>query len=397
MNNTTTGMLINIITLFFIILMVTQSSINRKYFAIIAIMSLSIGIVGLPNVGKSTLFNALTNNNILAANYPFATIEPNTGIVPVPDDRLNVLAKMYHAEKIIPATVTFVDIAGLVAGASKGEGLGNKFLANIRQCDAIVHIVRAFESDDIVHVENIIDPKRDIDTINTELILADLQTLETRLARLAKEAKANPKASAIKNRLEVLAEKLRAGTPINEISSVDPDDIADLHLLTAKPVIYVFNVNEETLASEDKKQSLRNLVPHTRSLFICAKLEDEIKGLNPSDTLELLQSYDVPEAGLTQMIRAAYDLLGLQSYLTAGPKEVRAWTIHQGWTAPQAAGVIHTDFEKGFIAAQVVNYDDLVAAGSEANARAAGKIRTEGKTYVMQPDDVVEFRFNVSK
>ena len=391
------GMLINIIALFFIILMVTQSSINRKYFAIIAIMSLSIGIVGLPNVGKSTLFNALTNNNILAANYPFATIEPNTGIVPVPDERLNVLAKMYHAEKITPATVTFVDIAGLVAGASKGEGLGNKFLANIRQCDAIVHIVRAFESDDIVHVENIIDPKRDIDTINTELILADLQTLETRLTRLAKEAKANPKASAIKNRLEVIAEKLRAGTPINEISGVDPDDIADLHLLTAKPVIYVFNVNEETLASEDKKQSLRNLVPHSRSLFICAKLEDEIKGLNPSDTLELLQSYDVPEDGLTQMIRAAYDLLGLQSYLTAGPKEVRAWTIHQGWTAPQAAGVIHTDFEKGFIAAQVVNYDDLVAAGSEANARAAGKIRTEGKTYVMQPDDVVEFRFNVSK
>ena len=377
--------------------MVTQSSINRKYFAIIAIMSLSIGIVGLPNVGKSTLFNALTNNNILAANYPFATIEPNTGIVPVTDERLNVLAKMYHAEKITPATVTFVDIAGLVAGASKGEGLGNKFLANIRQCDAIVHIVRAFESDDIVHVENIIDPKRDIDTINTELILADLQTLETRLTRLAKEAKANPKASTIKNRLEVLAEKLRAGTPINEISGVDPDDIADLHLLTAKPVIYVFNVNEETLASEDKKQSLRNLVPHSRSLFICAKLEDEIKGLNPSDTLELLQSYDVPEAGLTQMIRAAYDLLGLQSYLTAGPKEVRAWTIHQGWTAPQAAGVIHTDFEKGFIAAQVVNYGDLVAAGSEANARAAGKIRTEGKTYVMQPDDVVEFRFNVSK
>ena len=375
--------------------MVTQSSINRKYFAIIAIMSLSIGIVGLPNVGKSTLFNALTNNNILAANYPFATIEPNTGIVPVPDERLNVLAKMYHAEKIIPATVTFVDIAGLVAGASKGEGLGNKFLANIRQCDAIVHIVRAFESDDIVHVENIIDPKRDIDTINTELILADLQTLETRLTRLAKEAKANPKASAIKNRLEVIAEKLRAGTPINEISGVDPDDIADLHLLTAKPVIYVFNVNEETLASEDKKQSLCNLVPHSRSLFICAKLEDEIKGLNPSDTLELLQSYDVPEAGLTQMIHAAYDLLGLQSYLTAGPKEVRAWTIHQGWTAPQAAGVIHTDFERGFIAAQVVDYNDLIAAGSEANARAAGKIRTEGKTYVMQPGDVVEFRFNV--
>ena len=360
-------------------------------------MSLSIGIVGLPNVGKSTLFNVLTNNDILAANYPFATIEPNTGIVPVPDERLDVLAKMYHAEKIIPATVTFVDIAGLVAGASKGEGLGNKFLANIRQCDAIVHIVRAFESGDIVHVENNIDPKRDIDTINTELILADLQTLETRLTRLAKEAKANPKAGAIKARLEKLAENLRASTPINEISEVNPDDIADLHLLTAKPVIYVFNVNEETLANDSKKQALRDLVPHARSLFICAKLEDELKGLNPSDALELLQSYDVPEAGLTQMIHAAYDLLGLQSYLTAGPKEVRAWTIRQGWTAPQAAGVIHTDFEKGFIAAQVVNYDDLVAAGSEAAARAAGKIRTEGKTYIMQPNDVVEFRFNVSK
>lgn len=360
-------------------------------------MSLKIGIVGLPNVGKSTLFNALTNNDILAANYPFATIEPNTGIVPVPDERLQVLAKMYNSEKIIPATVTFVDIAGLVAGASKGEGLGNKFLANIRQCDAIVHIVRAFENGDIVHVENNINPKRDIDTINTELILADLQTVETRINRLAKEAKADPKAGAAKTKLENLAEKLRDGTPVNEIANVDFETIADLHLLTAKPIIYVFNVNEETLADTDKKQELSEIAPQARSLFICAKLEDELKGLNPSDALELLQSYSVAEAGLTQLIHAAYDLLGLQSYLTAGQKEVRAWTIHQGWTAPQAAGVIHSDFEKGFIAAQIVDYDDLVSAGSEAKARAAGKIRTEGKDYVMQPGDVVEFRFNVSK
>ncbi len=376
---------------------------KHKHFAqfhtcdILNTMSLSIGIVGLPNVGKSTLFNALTHNDILAANYPFATIEPNTGIVPVPDARLKVLTKMYQAEKTIPATVTFVDIAGLVAGASKGEGLGNKFLANIRNCDAIVHIVRAFEHGDIVHVENDINPKRDIETINTELILADLQTIETRLTRLTKEAKANPKAADTIVRLQKIANELQSGTPINEMSSIDNDDIAELHLLTAKPVIYVFNVNETVLADHDAKQALRNLVPQARSLFICAKLEDEIKGLDESDALELLQSYDVPETGLTQMINAAYDLLGLQSYLTAGQKEVRAWTIHKGWTAPQAAGVIHTDFEKGFIAAQIVSYHDLVEAGSESSARAAGKIRTEGKDYVMQPDDVVEFRFNVSK
>lgn len=360
-------------------------------------MSLSIGIVGLPNVGKSTLFNALTNNDILAANYPFATIDPNTGIVPVPDERLTALAKLYNSEKIVPATVTFVDIAGLVAGASKGEGLGNKFLANIRQCDAIVHIVRAFENDDILHVESTIDPKRDIDVINTELILADIQTLEGRLARLAKEAKSDPKARDMLANLESLKADLDNGLTANESKNLVHDNVADLHLLTAKPVIYVFNVNEETLVDEDKKSFLKALARDSHALFICAKLEDELKGLNPSDAMELLESYDIPEAGLSQMIHAAYDILGLQSYLTAGPKEVRAWTIKKGATAPQAAGVIHTDFERGFIAAQVVNYYDLVSAGSEAEARAAGKVRTEGKDYVMQPDDIVEFRFNVSK
>lgn len=360
-------------------------------------MSLSIGIVGLPNVGKSTLFNALTHNDILAANYPFATIEPNTGIVPVPDERLETLAKMYNSEKVIPATVTFVDIAGLVAGASKGEGLGNKFLANIRQCDAIIHIVRAFESGDIVHVENNVDPKRDIETINTELMLADLQTIETRLVRLQKEAKASPKAKSAFDSLSDLKRDLESGIPVNLSTKVIQDYITDLHLLTAKPVIYVFNVNEETLVNEARKQALKELAAESHALFICAQLEDELKGLNPSDAMELLESYDIKEPGLTQMIHAAYDILGLQSYLTAGQKEVRAWTIKKGSTAPQAAGVIHTDFERGFIAAQIVDYYDLVAAGSETAAKAAGKVRTEGKDYVMQPNDIVEFRFNVSK
>ena len=358
-------------------------------------MSLSIGIVGLPNVGKSTLFNALTHNDILAANYPFATIEPNTGIVPVPDERLEALAKLYSTEKIIPATVTFVDIAGLVAGASKGEGLGNKFLANIRQCDAIVHIVRAFESGDIVHIENSVDPKRDIETINTELMLADIETIDNRLTRLTKESKSDPKAKLALDHLTELKHDLESGILINQNKKVIQGYTSDLHLLTAKPVIYVFNVNEETLINEEKKRELRALATESHALFICAKLEDEIKGLNPTDAMELLASYDIPEPGLVQMIHTAYDILGLQSYLTAGPKEVRAWTIHEGYTAPQAAGVIHTDFERGFIAAQVVDYYDLISAGSESAARAAGKMRTEGKDYVMQPDDVVEFRFNV--
>lgn len=356
-------------------------------------MSLSIGIVGLPNVGKSTLFNALTDSDILAANYPFATIEPNTGVVPVPDTRLQTLAQIYGAQKVIPATVTFVDIAGLVEGASKGEGLGNKFLANVRQCDAIIHVVRAFEDDDVVHVSEAVHPKRDIDSINTELVLADLQTIDNHLPKLEKEAKALPAKREEYDRLVAFRDQLRTGV----VPRIEDNSFPTLQLLTTKPVIYVFNVDEATLTNEPVKNSLRELVSDSRALFICAKLEDELKGLSPSDAQELLESYSVAEPGLTQMIHAAYETLGLQSYLTAGEKEVRAWTVPRGATAPQAAGVIHTDFERGFIAAQIVDYTDLVEAGSEAAARSAGKIRTEGKEYVMQPDDVVEFRFNVSK
>lgn len=358
-------------------------------------MSLSIGIVGLPNVGKSTLFNALTNNDILAANYPFATIEPNTGIVPVPDTRLNKLAEIYSSQKIIPATVTFVDIAGLVAGASKGEGLGNKFLANIRQCDAIVHIVRAFVNNDIVHVSNEVNPKNDIEVINTELILADIQTIENRLPKLQKEAKAKPALRKQADYLNKLLEQLQSGNVLSSIKDLDLEAIADLHLLTAKPVIYAFNVDENTLVDNAKKSELAKMVLPAKSIFVCAKLEEELKGLDENDAKDLLESYGVKETGLNQMIHAAYDTLGLQSYMTAGPKEVHAWTIKKGWTAPQAAGVIHTDFERGFIAAQVVDYNDLVECGSELEAKNHGKIRTEGKDYVMSPNDVVEFRFNV--
>lgn len=361
-------------------------------------MSLSIGIVGLPNVGKSTLFNALTDSEILAANYPFATIEPNTGIVPVPDARLDVLQKMYSAQKLIPATVTFVDIAGLVAGASKGEGLGNKFLANIRNCDAIIHVVRAFSDDSVLrHDESAVNPNGDIEVINTELILADIQTLENRIPKLHKEAKADPSARERLGYLESLVRHLNEGTPLSAIGSLDLEAISDLHLLTAKPVIYTFNVDEDTISDTAKQADLKALVAPARSVFICAKLEEELKGLPDEEAGELLESYGVSERGLTQLIHAAYDTLGLQSYLTAGEKEVRAWTIRKGFTAPQAAGVIHGDFERGFIAASIVDYDDLVAAGSEMAAKAAGKLRTEGKDYVMKPGDIVEFRFNVSK
>lgn len=356
---------------------------------------LSIGIVGLPNVGKSTLFNALTDAKILAANYPFATIEPNTGIVPVPDTRLAVLGQLYKTQKIVPATVTFVDIAGLVAGASQGEGLGNKFLANIRQCDAICHVVRAFADDNILHVTNAVDPASDIAIINTELMLADLGTIDTRLARLQKEAKANPKARETASYLERLKEHLQAGTPLNALPALDRSAIADLHLLTAKPVIYVFNVSEATLIDAAEQSRLAQLVTPAQTLFLCVKLEEELRDLPPEDAAEMLAAYGQSEPGLTKLTQAAYQTLGLQSYLTAGEKEVRAWTIAQGSTAPQAAGVIHTDFERGFIAAQIVNYDDLVTAGSEAAAKAAGKMRTEGKDYIMRDGDVVEFRFNV--
>lgn len=356
--------------------------------------SLQIGIVGLPNVGKSTLFNALTHNQVLAANYPFATIEPNSGIVPIPDERLGELSRLYNNAPVVPATVTFVDIAGLVAGASQGEGLGNQFLSHIRSTNAICHVVRAFDDTNVVHVDDHVDPKADIDVINTELILADLQTIANRLPKAEIEAKGNPKLKPVVDTLLRTQKLLNEGTPLSAVDDLESEHLADLHLITAKPIIYVFNVDEAGLSDTAKQDELRAMVAPAQALFVCAKLESELQDLDEADANELLESYGQKESGLIQVIHAAYQTLGLQSYLTAGDKEVRAWTIRRDATAPQAAGVIHTDFEKGFIAAEVVSYADLIAAGSMTAAKAAGKVRLEGKTYVMQPDDVVEFRFN---
>ncbi|MBV2362839.1 redox-regulated ATPase YchF [Streptomonospora nanhaiensis] len=364
-------------------------------------MSLSIGIVGLPNVGKSTLFNALTKNDALAANYPFATIEPNVGVVGVPDSRLDKLAAMFESAKVVPATVDFVDIAGIVRGASEGEGLGNQFLANIRECDAICQVIRVFNDPDVTHVDGDIEPSRDIETINTELILADLQTLDKALPRLERDAKRNAKD---KTAQEVLAAARSARDVLDQgvglsvgaaPAGIDLALLRELNLLTVKPFIYVFNVDTDELGDPGLRAKLSELVAPAEAIFLDAKIESELAELDDAEAAELLESMGQTESGLAQLARVGFATLGLQTFLTAGPKEARAWTIKKGATAPEAAGAIHTDFQRGFIKAEVVSYDDLVEAGSMQAVKAAGKARMEGKDYVMADGDVVEFRFNV--
>jgi ribosome-binding ATPase len=357
-------------------------------------VSLTIGIVGLPNVGKSTLFNALTKNDVLAANYPFATIEPNVGVVGVPDSRLGKLAEIFGSQKIIPATVSFVDIAGIVRGASEGAGLGNKFLANIRESDAICQVIRVFTDPDVVHVDGKVSPADDIETINTELLLADLQTLEKAIPRLEKEMRKDKERAAV-HAAAVEAQKILDEGRTLFVAGVDPTPLRELGLMTTKPFLYVFNVDEEELGNEGLIAELRGMVAPAEAILMDAKIESELAELPAEEAAELLAGIGQDEPGLDQLARVGFATLGLQTYLTAGPKEARAWTIPVGATAPQAAGVIHTDFQRGFIKAEVVSYGQLMEAGSMTEAKSRGRVRIEGKDYVMADGDVVEFRFNV--